>query len=687
MTTAQRTRTTSSASRTALLDGPCVTCHVSAGRQRGTRLSTVVCGPCWAAFGGKPAADEIGPEPTHTAPLRMPSGQRHWLASLRRAEWVEGIRRDGRDNVLDIAKVLARHASWDTLETWPGWDTLMARTGLSETTIQRWLQELKLRGWIIVIETGSTPLTRPMALCGTPAAAGEQGLAEFADAAAGVVRKLRGEVEGNRRAVYALRVPLSPTEAVAWAAEQIAQQAAQVAQDAAERAAAEARAKMVTRVRGLLAKAACTDYDPERRSLLAKAAALRAEHGIGPAELTDPELATAQARRQEAVEFSEAMADPATAAAFTRILNDLENGADQAESASLGEEKGWPTYFPDQDQGSTSVGYARARARVVDDCGQPLADPWGGQDQNDALRARFEEEQGWASRVPTSPFEELIAAAWVQRRLEIAGHLTRFAVRQLCRPFWRAGWAGVDLVHAVDHLPSAFGARAGVPINRPVDLQLGRPPAHLSPARQRSWLREQQLRLRKRIWAHLRSRLDAWRTPDGGIRTGYYQTRGRRLAIRKALVSQHGRAAAQVLRDEDLAADVTLTPEHIAAFGRRIAEQLRRTEPARPGRPAVPRSSQATRAAAVDELDTTIAVNRARRAADQDVHQQVRDRYRDQLAAARATLAERTGADLAGRAAPLAPDAADLTPEQRWERARAMAAAEGRRTRRRGGRR
>jgi len=40
----------------------------------------------------------------------------------------------------------------------------MAKTGLGETTIQRWVQELKLRGWIVVLETGSTPLTTPMAL-------------------------------------------------------------------------------------------------------------------------------------------------------------------------------------------------------------------------------------------------------------------------------------------------------------------------------------------------------------------------------------------------------------------------------------------------------------------------------------------------------------------------------------------
>jgi hypothetical protein len=40
--------------------------------------------------------------------------------------------------------------------------------------------------------------------------------------------------------------------------------------------------------------------------------------------------------------------------------------------------------------------------------------------------------------------------------------LTRKAVRALCRTFWAAGWSNLDIVHAMDHLPAAFGARAGI---------------------------------------------------------------------------------------------------------------------------------------------------------------------------------------------------------------------------------
>jgi hypothetical protein len=655
VTTAQRAR----AAAATVFDGPCVTCHVSPGRRRGTRLSTVVCGPCWAAHGGKPGADEIGPEPALTAPLRCPSGQRHWYAALGRAEWVQDIRVDGRQHLLLIARVLARHADWTTLESWPGWDTLMARTGLSETTVQRWLQELKLRGWVVVLETGSTPLTRPMALRGPLTGGGRDGEpATVGGQLAGVATLLRGQVEGNRRAVYGLRIPLTPAEATVWVAEQITRQAAQETAESARQAAAQARAKVVARVRGLLAKAGATAFDCERAALLAKADQLRAEHRIGLAELTDPDVAAAGQRRQEAEEFVEAMADPEVAAAYARILHDLETAPDQKEPALFGDKKGWPTWSSRSSEKTKLGGYAR-EARVVDDLGQPPADPWGNT-PNDALRARFEDKRGldWAAKVPTSGFEMLVAADWLRRRLPILGKLTRKAVRALVRPYWAAGWANVDVVHALDHLPSAFGARAGTPI--------GRGPADGLD--------------RMSTWTWVKTRLEAWRTPAGEVRTGYFQTRGRRQAIKKALVSRHGRAAARVLRDEDLAADVTLTPEHIAAFGRRVADQLRDAAPARPAEPATPSSSAQTRAAAAAQVHDTVVDNRLRRAE----HQVLREQLADQLAEGRRRLAEATGATDA-RPVPVAPAQDDLTPMERWERARAMGSGGNRARRRRGG--
>jgi hypothetical protein len=73
-------------------DGPCVTCHVSPGIKRPTRLFSVVCGPCWGAHGGKPAAGEIVSAPRRTAPLRYPGGQLAGQRALAGADWAQEIR-------------------------------------------------------------------------------------------------------------------------------------------------------------------------------------------------------------------------------------------------------------------------------------------------------------------------------------------------------------------------------------------------------------------------------------------------------------------------------------------------------------------------------------------------------------------------------------------------------------------
>src|SRR5205085_8473068 len=82
----------------------CVTCQVRVGRPRATVLRAVVCGPCWAAHGGSPAAGEIGPAPTVTVPSWDPRDQRHWLSALARQDWVCEIRADGRANLLTVAR-------------------------------------------------------------------------------------------------------------------------------------------------------------------------------------------------------------------------------------------------------------------------------------------------------------------------------------------------------------------------------------------------------------------------------------------------------------------------------------------------------------------------------------------------------------------------------------------------------
>ena len=73
----------------------------------------------------------------------------------------------------------------------------------------------------------------------------------------------------------------------------------------------------------------------------------------------------------------------------------------------------------------------------------------------------------------------LIAAGWLRTRLPVFAQLTRKAARAVCRTFWVAGWSNLDIVHALDHLPAAFGARAGTPIGRRPELVDGESSARL----------------------------------------------------------------------------------------------------------------------------------------------------------------------------------------------------------------
>ena len=150
----------------------------------------------------------MGPAPTVTVPSWDPRDQRHWLSALRRQDWVRDIRADGRANLLKVACLVALYAGWETLESRPTWERLLSRSQLSERTVARWLQELRVRGWLAHIERGSTPSHRPMVLA---------------------------HVVGNRAAVYGLRIPLTPEEALNRAVEQLV---TRLADDLADQAAA-----------------------------------------------------------------------------------------------------------------------------------------------------------------------------------------------------------------------------------------------------------------------------------------------------------------------------------------------------------------------------------------------------------------------------------------------------------------
>ena len=373
------------------------------GRVRATGQRAVVCGPCWAAHGGSPDAEEIGPAPTATVPSWDPRDQRHWLAALERQDWVEEIRADGRANLLRVARLVALYASWQTLESRPTWARLLARTGLSERTVARWLQELRVRGWLAHLEHGSTPAHRPMVL------------AQLG--------------EGNRAAVYGLRIPLTPQEALHRALEQL----------------------VMRLVEGLAERAAVADT-----------------------ATTAPERLPAVSATAPGVEPDSAIMDPAEGCpshsrrAGRSIPPDP---ADRQRSGAAGL-NGSPTGFGSGFRSGWVGGFSRA-SKPVDNSPSTPTDPPGKQDQKTALRAGSDKGSGpdWAITVPTSRFAMLIAADWLRRhRPFVFASCSRKLIRHLCRPYWQAGLCNRDIVHALDHRPGVFGQAAGVPIWCPEHL-------------------------------------------------------------------------------------------------------------------------------------------------------------------------------------------------------------------------
>lgn len=171
------------------------------------------------------------------------------------------------------------------------------------------------------------------------------------------------------------------------------------------------------------------------------------------------------------------------------------------------------------------------------------------------------------------------------------------------------------------------------------------------------------------------TRLDAWRDTDGKILRGYYQDRGRRTAIYKAIVERHGRQALTVLESGGPAAD-GLTAAKVAEFGRRAAERLRRqhdliaTKTAERARAAAERAVAAdarTRQQTKQDYLASVAQRQARAAADRHTH--IVASHQAELEKARAELTANTRPDAAD-VVPMAEWEA-LTPGERYQRARA----------------
>jgi hypothetical protein len=425
----------------------------------------------------------MGPAPTVTVPSWDPRDQLHWLSALRRQDWVGEIRADGRANVLTVARLVALYAGWETLESRPTWERLVLRSGLSERTVARWLQELRVRGWLAHIERGSTPSHRPMVLA---------------------------HLDGNRAAVYGLRIPLTPAEALNRALEQLVMR---LAADLADQAAA-----------------TNTDSSAPDRLPVAPAPA--------PGDVPDP--ATTSPTPACPGELVPAAYSTPSAA------------ADQPQSGPAGDLNGSPTKFGFAFKDRWAGGISRA-STAVDNLGtfpadstRPThrpADPGQGNNQRTALRAGSEATSGpdWAVTVPTSGFTRLIAADWLRNRLPVFARCSRKLVRHLCRPYWSAGWCNRDIVHAMDHRPGLFGQATGVLIC---------PDRVAAPQ------------------AFIRSRLAAWRTSASVIPPGHWSSLLTDAAATKTaqrqVAARHGQAGAALLRPGERA----LTAQRIAEHGR-----------------------------------------------------------------------------------------------------------------------
>ncbi|QFY12144.1 hypothetical protein GBF35_41190 [Nonomuraea phyllanthi] len=107
--------------------------------------------------------------------------QQTFLRALREDSDVLALRYDGYGNLLRVAQVIAWAADWTTMCSRPTIAGICERTGLSKATVKRWVRWLRERGWVGVVEEGTTVRFRK----GTSAG-------------------LQGDGLGNRAAVWVL---------------------------------------------------------------------------------------------------------------------------------------------------------------------------------------------------------------------------------------------------------------------------------------------------------------------------------------------------------------------------------------------------------------------------------------------------------------------------------------------------
>lgn len=332
-------------------------------------------------------------------PVREPRGQLDWIRSLAIEPWVQQLQRRTRDRLLTMARELMLHADWTTYETWPTWERLIAATRWARSTMAGWLRHLRLTGWLVLLETGSTPTYRPM---GSPE-------------------------HGNRAAVYALRIP-----------------------------------------------------HPDQQ----------------PSTIADPDTTP-----------------PGTAGAHT-----------------------WtPTKIFDLTSSAKKV--VLSRARKLAHRRESLS---VNTEASEALRASIEEKSStyFDDQVPVGRFQMLVAATELQNSHPVTRRLSRRKIRQVCRPFWHAGWTNTDVLHALRWSPDSWIPRTALAADQMI-----------APAR---WIE---------------ARLGAWRTDDGGIQRSQRERDRDRDLVRE----QFGHAASLALPHDA----TRLTPQHVLTWARQFTDEAR----------------------------------------------------------------------------------------------------------------
>lgn len=116
--------------------------------------------------------------------MRRAGSQKAFLRALKEDPEVLELRCDGYANLMRVANLIVWGADWDTMCSRPTIQRIVGVTGLAKPTVKRWVRWLRDRGWLGVVEQGSTCRYRK----GTQAGLVDDGL-------------------GNRAAVWVLCVP------------------------------------------------------------------------------------------------------------------------------------------------------------------------------------------------------------------------------------------------------------------------------------------------------------------------------------------------------------------------------------------------------------------------------------------------------------------------------------------------